>query len=203
VTRGTSDRAGLGEGLAGETEDEVDDATLVAAARLDQQQFGALYDRYVAPIYRYCYVRLGSREEAEDATSEVFLKALAGLHAYRGGNFAAWIHRIAHNAVVDRQRRRRSDVPLEVVEGAISDELPPSQEAIDRAEQQRLRQHISALPDDQRAAIDLRLAGWPDHRIAAALGKSVDAVKKLRFRAVRRLRRALLPSNELEGGPDE
>ncbi len=203
MTRGTSGKARLGDGLARETEDEIDDATLVAAARSDHQQFGALYDRYVAPIYRYCHVRLGSREEAEDATSEVFLKAFAGLHAYRGGNFAAWIHRIAHNSVVDRQRRRRSDVPLQVVEAAIRDELPPDQGAIDRAEQKRLRELVGALPSDQRTAIELRLAGWPDIRIAAALGKSADAVKKLRFRAVRRLRRALLPGNELEGGPNE
>ncbi|HEY5625439.1 MAG TPA: sigma-70 family RNA polymerase sigma factor [Dehalococcoidia bacterium] len=181
-----------------ETEAEVDEAILVAAARSDPEQFGALYDRYVTPIYRYCHVRLGNREEAEDATSEVFLRALAGLHAYRGGNFAAWIYRIAHNSVVDRQRRRRSHVPLEVVDATISDKRPPDQRAIELAEQQRLRQHVAALLDDQRAAIELRLAGWQDLRIAAALGKSVAAVKKLRFRAVRRLRKALLPGTDTE-----
>ena len=200
VTRG---RAGLVERPNTEAEVEVDEALLVAAARSDREQFGALYDRYVAPIYRYCHVRLGNREEAEDATSEVFLKALAGLHAYRGGNFAAWIYRIAHNSVVDRQRRRRPEVPLQLVEDTVSDELPPDQRAIAQAEQERLRQHIAALPDDQRAAIELRLAGWPDARTAAALRKSVAAVKKLRFRAVRRLRKALVVANQPKGGPNE
>lgn len=186
-----------------EVEVEVDDAALVAAARSDPKQFGALYDRYVAPIYRYCHVRLGNREEAEDATSEVFLKALAGIHAYRGGNFAAWIYRIAHNSVVDRQRRRRSCAPLDAAEATTSNDSHPDQEAIHRAEQERLRQHIASLPSDQRAAIELRLAGWPDTRTAVALGKSVAAVKKLRFRAVRRLRKALVLRNSPQGGPNE
>ncbi|MGI9149442.1 MAG: RNA polymerase sigma factor [Chloroflexota bacterium] len=62
-----------------------DDAVLVTAGRADPAAFGALYERYVRPIYRYCVHQLGSREVAEDATGEVFLRALAALDSYRGG----------------------------------------------------------------------------------------------------------------------
>ena len=82
-----------------------DDAALVAAARNDPRAFGALYECYLNPVYGYCYVRLGSREAAEDLTSEVFIKALAGLDCYRGGLFVAWLFRIARNVVIDAQRR--------------------------------------------------------------------------------------------------
>ncbi len=69
VMPGTGEHLQATRGPGRETGGEMDDATLVAAARSDRQQFSAIYDRYVTPIYRYCYVRLGSREEAEDATS--------------------------------------------------------------------------------------------------------------------------------------
>ncbi len=50
---------------------------------------------------------------AEDATGEVFLRALAGLDSYRGGVVAAWLFRIAHNVILD-VRRRRQNLPIEV-----------------------------------------------------------------------------------------
>ena len=175
---------------------EVDDAALVAAARADPQAFAALYERYLGPVYRYCYVRLGSREAAQDATSDVFLKAFAGLSGYRGGVFAAWIFRIAHNVVTDRYRRRRSTEPMEAAGDPLDRVLTPEEVALAHAEREALRRALAALPDEQRAAIELRLADWPDERTAVALGKTVAAVKKLRFRAVRRLRKVLAPSME-------
>lgn len=64
-----------------------DDAVLVAAARVQPEAFTFLYDRYATQVYRYCYLKLGEREAAEDALSEVFLKALTDLEQYRGGAF--------------------------------------------------------------------------------------------------------------------
>ncbi len=90
------------------------EATLVAQARRDPQAFAALYDRYFDAVYRYCYRRLGSREAAEDATSQVFLQALTALPRYReGGAFRSWLFTIAHNVVINRARARRPSEPLE------------------------------------------------------------------------------------------
>ncbi len=175
---------------------EADDAALVAAAREDPGAFAALYDRYLGPVYRYCYVRLGSREAAEDATSEVFLKAFAGLGGYRGGTFPAWIYRIAGNVIADRQRQRRPNSPIDAASDTVAAALTPEEAAVSGAERDELRSAVATLPQDQRAAIELRLAGWPDERTAATLGKTVAAVKKLRFRAVRRLRRLLVSVGE-------
>src|SRR5262245_27772316 len=78
-----------------------DDSTLVAAARANRQAFRPLYERHVDQIYRYCLLKLGSREAAEDATSEVFMRAVARLDTYKGGPFGGWLFRIAQNIVVD------------------------------------------------------------------------------------------------------
>lgn len=179
---------------------EVDDAALVAAARVNPQAFAALYERYLGPVYRYCYVRLGSRETAQDATSDVFLKAFAGLSGYRGGALAAWIFRIAHNVVIDLHRRRRPTEPMEAARDPLDPVLTPEEVAVAHAEREVLRRGVATLPDDQRAAIELRLAAWPDERTAVALGKTVAAVKKLRFRAVRRLRKALTATSRASKG---
>lgn len=79
--------------------DQESDAALVAVAQADPRAFSPLYHRYVRAIYRFCYVRLGNQQAAEDATSDIFLKALGNLNSFRGGTFPAWLFRIAHNVV--------------------------------------------------------------------------------------------------------
>src|SRR4051812_44637441 len=81
---------------------ELSDAVLVARSKVDPQTFALLYQRYVTAIYRYCYHRLGSAESAEDATSEIFLKALVALPRHRDNqSFRSWLFAIAHNVVTD------------------------------------------------------------------------------------------------------
>jgi DNA-directed RNA polymerase specialized sigma24 family protein len=103
--------------------EELDDATLVAEAKRDRQAFAPLYRRYVDRVYRYCDRVLGDRELAEDATSLVFTKALAGLPRCRDDAFRSWLFAIAHNVVVDIQRARVSTSPLteavEIADGAL------------------------------------------------------------------------------------
>jgi RNA polymerase sigma-70 factor (ECF subfamily) len=174
---------------------------LVAAARKDPRTFTALYTRYLDPVYRYCYVRLGSRDAAEDAASEVFLKALASLPSYRGGVFAGWLFRIAHNVVIDMQRqdKRKSSIPMDMAGEPIDPGQHPEELAIAGSERAALSAALRQLPDDQRAAVELQLAGWSGEQIAAALGRSPAAVRMLRVRALDRLRE-LLSEPEPRGG---
>jgi RNA polymerase sigma-70 factor, ECF subfamily len=173
----------------------ADDGPLIAAARTDPQAFARLYERYVGRIYRYCYVRLGSREPAEDATSEVFLRALHGLTGFRDGLFVAWLFRIAHNVVQNARRGR----PLHSLDLAV--DLPdagplPDRQAETRAERVAVRHALDRLPEHQRAVVELQLAGWRDEEIARALGKRVGAVRMLRYRALERLRHVLADPDE-------
>lgn len=168
-----------------------DDEELVAAALRDPARFTALYTRYLDPVYRYCYVRLGSHEAAEDATSEIFLKALAGLPGYRGGLFAAWLFRIAHNVVTDQYRRRRPSAPIDAAGDVPDPAGQPEDVVIAEGERATVRDAIGQLPDEQRHVIELQLAGWSGAQIAAAIGRSHGATRMLRLRAVQQLRSLL------------
>jgi RNA polymerase sigma-70 factor (ECF subfamily) len=173
----------------------AEDDLLVAAARANPREFTALYRRYVGPVHRYCALRLGSREAAEDAASEVFLKAMSGLSGFRGGVFAGWLFRIAHNVVVDYQRQGRRaftgtwpDPTPDLADAIVDTGQTPEELTIARSDADALYAALATLPDDQRATIELQLAGWSSEQIGAALGKSANAVRVLRYRAMQTLR---------------
>lgn len=171
--------------------DAGEDSALVAAARADPRAFAPLYARYVGPVYRYCYLRLGDRVAAEDATSDVFAKALAGLRGYRDGVFAAWLFRIAHNVVGDVYRRGRPTEQLDVVAQWPDAGPTPAEVALARDRLAALRAALATLPESYRRAVELQMAGWSVAESAAALGISAGALKLLRFRALKRLRALL------------
>lgn len=170
------------------------DGELARVAQADPRAFTALYERYVGPVYAYCLIRLDDREAAEDATSEVFVKALAGLGGYRNGVFAAWLFQIAHNVVVDAQRKRRPTA-LADAEALAAPGLSVEDAAVERITRADLLAALTQLSEEQRTVIEMQCAGWSGPRIAAALGKSLTAVRMLRFRAVERLRE-LIASGE-------
>ena len=169
------------------------DECLVAAARSDPLAFAPLYQRYLGPIYRFCYARLGDRQAAEDATSQVFLNAFANLHRFQGGVFAAWLYTIARNVVIDHHRKCR---PVEPLESA--DRLQTSSQTADGVEEHRtaLLAALEELPDEQRIVLELQAAGWSGDEIAVALGKSPSAIRVVRYRAVKQLKKLLNPERK-------
>src|SRR5262245_35993467 len=94
-------------------ETDVDEATLVAQAKVDRRTFAPLYHRYVDAVYRYCDRCLGNRQLAEDATSLIFTKALAALSTCRDESFRSWLFAIAHNVIADARRPQAAVRPLE------------------------------------------------------------------------------------------
>ena len=80
----------------------------------DQKAYGELYDTYVAGIYRFISFKVNSKEEAQDLTSEVFLKAWHYVLESRDiGSFSALLYRIARNLVIDFYRSRKHHVSLD------------------------------------------------------------------------------------------
>jgi RNA polymerase sigma-70 factor (ECF subfamily) len=168
--------------------EETSDETLVALARHDRQAFGLLYDRYVGPVYRYCYGRLGDREEAEDATSLIFSRALAALPTHRGDAFRSWRFAIAHNVVLNARRDASRHHPLAIVI-ELPDPGPRLDELAEAAERRRsVLGALALLPEEQRRVVELRMSGLTGPEVAAALGRSHDSVRTTQRRALARLR---------------
>lgn len=166
---------------------------LIEAAQKDPARFAELYENNFDCVYAFIARRVRDRNEAEDLTSEVFHKALAGLARFewRGLPFAAWLFKIASNAIIDRSKRVAKEQQTPDVLGLPADVNP--QEIEDEIEQRaRLFQLVDRLPVDQRRVIGMRFAEEKSIReIANALGRSEGAVKQLQFRALQNLRAQL------------
>ena len=167
-----------------------DDTELVARAQRDRQEFALLYRQYLPQVYRYCYRRLGSQEAAEDATSQIFAQAFAALPRFqdRGGTFRSWLFTIAHNVVADEGRRMRPAVSLDVAEEVATPAPAPDELVIRAEERQTVDSLLRQLPLPQRQVLELRMAGLTGVEIAAALGRSHGAIRKLQYRTLMRLR---------------
>lgn len=172
---------------------EADEQRLVEAAKHDPAQFSELYNRNFHAVYAYVARRAASREEAEDITSDVFHQALANLRRFewRGTPFAAWLMRIAANALADRWRRNSRETPLPP-----DDELSDS--SMDQVEQRAALYYlVASLPDDQRRVIVSRFIEQKSIReIANELKRTEGAIKQLQFRALEKLRAQVEGANE-------
>src|SRR5438132_13199828 len=87
----------------------------------DAEALGEIYRRYVRRVFGLCRYMLDSRESAEDATSEVFLKLQRSIESYDGSiPFPRWLLRVAGNQCIDalRRQRRGRRVIVEVEDGA-------------------------------------------------------------------------------------
>jgi RNA polymerase sigma-70 factor, ECF subfamily len=167
---------------------------LVEAAQKDPSRFGELYENNFERVYAYIARRVGNREEAQDLTAEVFHQALANLARYewRGLPFAAWLLRIASNAIADSWKSKARE------QGNPSSDEPLSHHIdIDDVEQRaKLFRLVTTLPDDQRRVIEMRFAQEKSIReIAKELGRTDGAVKQLQFRGLETLRDQLAASS--------
>lgn len=166
-------------------------AQTVERACANPAAFEPLYAEYFPRIYRYCLRRVSCPQEAEDLTSLVFTRALASLSTFRGSSFAAWLFRIAHNAVANHLRSRRPAIPLEGI-AEISESGDEMLERLMNAEEREaVARLIAALPEEQRELLALKVTGGLSAKeIGQVVGKSETAVRMAISRIVQHLRAA-------------
>ncbi len=163
---------------------------LIEAAQRDPACFAELYENNFERVYAFIARRVHDRDQAQDLTADVFHSALKNLPRFewRGAPFAAWLFRIAANAIADRGKRAAQ---LEAIERRAIDEPDPSSDA-DLAEVEhraRLFKLVDKLPDDQRRVITMRFAHQKSiAEIANDIGRSEGAIKQLQFRGLQSLR---------------
>ncbi len=162
----------------------MDEQLLIEAAQKDPTRFAELYEAHVDRVYAYIARRVQDRATAEDLTSEVFQSALANLGKFqwRGAPFAAWLYRMAANAIADRWQQSRREV-----KEVLPEDLPGGVEEIER--RAMLFQLVDHLPEDQRRVIIERFVEQKHiQEIAQEMDRSEGAIKQLQFRALETLR---------------
>jgi RNA polymerase sigma factor (sigma-70 family) len=194
-------------------EHSSDENQLIAKSkRGDVDSFNALVLRYQDYIYSIAYRIMGEADGAADVAQDTFLTAYRKLTSFRGGNFKAWLARIATNACYDelrKQKRRPQDYLEEMPGSEMYDEPPiaadapnPEQEA-QRADLNRaLQDCIGGLSTDQRMVLVLcDVQSMSYQEVADSLGAELGTVKSRLSRARLAMRRCLQAVQELL--PDE
>jgi RNA polymerase sigma-70 factor (ECF subfamily) len=161
----------------------------------DRSALEELYLIHFDRIYGYLHMTVGNRHDAEDLTTQTFLKMLEsiGRFQFRSAPFSAWLFRIAHNLAMDHFRASRriqleEDVPEPVGDAEVSAEVEAFH-AIGRAS---MLEMIEELSPEQRQVLTLKFVfDFSNVDVATILGKTEGAVKSLQHRALVALQKRL------------
>ena len=160
--------------------------------------FGRLYDEYQPKIYRFIYLKVGHREEAEDLCHQTFISAWENIGNYRfqGYLFSTWLYSIARNKVIDYYRARKQEVDINLLENVLQYE----DNIVDRTnfsfQQKAFFEELKKLTDEQQLVIKLKFLDDLDNsEIAQILNKSEGAIRVIQHRAINELKH-LLNENE-------
>jgi RNA polymerase sigma-70 factor (ECF subfamily) len=145
----------------------LSDNQLAARAMHDPDAFSSLFDRFFTPVYRFFFIRLRQREDAEDLTSETFERIYTKLDSFkeRGVPFSAWVFTIARNILNDHLRKRRlQTVSIDDVEGSDEPRKDFDLTAIDQALlMEKVWKVVHMLPERERQIWALKLSSDMKH----------------------------------------
>lgn len=157
--------------------------------------WGELYQELSPPVFRLCRRALPTREDAEDATTEIFLKVRVKLAQYDAKRpFRPWLFKLASNHCWDelRRRARRKEIGDPDSLDPESPDPGPLTQLLAEQRRQDVRTALGELNDRDRLALTMRYyAELSYEEIAEVLGVTSTVVGVLLLRARRRLRRAL------------
>ncbi len=172
-----------------------EDTLVQKAQRGDKEAFGMLYDSYVAKIYRFVYLKVSDKAEAEDITQQVFVRAWENVNTFtfQGFPFSSWLYRIAHNAVIDSYRTKKNVIAIELVSELDVSYVTDHTETLDT--KQEMARIVSALkklkPDEQSILVMRFIDELSNKEVAHALGKTEGSVRVIQHRALKQLKQYL------------
>ena len=161
----------------------------------DRSALEELYLIHFDRIYSYLHLSVGNRHDAEDLTTQTFLKMLEsiGRFRWRSAPFSAWLFRIAHNLAMDHFRARRRWQPEEDVPEQPGSEEPSAElEAMKSIGRQSMLELIEKLSPEQQQVLTLKFVfNFANAEVAKILDKSEGAIKSLQHRALASLQKRL------------
>ena len=166
----------------------------------DRSALEELYLIHFDRIYSYLHMTVGNRHDAEDLTTQTFLKMLESMKKFRWGSapFSAWLFRIAHNLAMDHFRASRRWQPEEEVpepEGA--EEYSAEEEAMHAIGRKSMLELIEGLSQEQQQVLTLKFVfSFSNAEAATILDKTEGAVKSLQHRALVSLQKQIAGDKE-------
>jgi RNA polymerase sigma-70 factor, ECF subfamily len=161
----------------------------------DRAALEELYLIHFDRIYSYLHMTVGNRHDAEDLTTQTFLRMLESIGKFRfqSAPFSAWLFRIAHNLSMDHFRAsRRVQHEEEVPEPIGTEQDSAEAEALHSIGRQSLLELIEDLSEEQQQVLTLKFVfTFSNGEVATILGKSEGAVKSLQHRALASLQKQI------------
>ncbi|HEY6542655.1 MAG TPA: sigma-70 family RNA polymerase sigma factor [Ktedonobacteraceae bacterium] len=155
------------------------------------QDFQTFYQENIGPIYRFVYSKVGNREEAEDLTSQIFIKAVRGMDTERGSqSMQKWLFQVARTTIADYWRNYYR-IPTSSLDELLDAgwEGPAEGEAsvASNLPGERVKRLLQALPETHREVLNCRfLLNLSIRDTAIRLGLTEANVKVIQFRALKR-----------------
>ena len=161
----------------------------------DREALEELYLIHFDRIYSYLHVTVGNRHDAEDLTTQTFLRMLESIGKFRwqSAPFSAWLFRIAHNLAIDHFRATKRWQPEEEVPEPPPDESTSAEAgALESIGRKSMLELIEELSPDQQQVLTLKFVfNFPNADAAIILGKNEGAIKSLQHRALVSLQKQL------------
>lgn len=169
---------------------------LESAIQGEASAFGLLYDKYQPSIFRFIFLKVSQREEAEDLTHQVFLSAWQNIETFQdqGLPLSSWLYKIARNKVIDYYRTKKQitsldDNPDENFGIVTESDL---EEIGNKMEVEDIYKALKQLPPDYQEIIIMRfIEGLSPKEISDITRRNRGAVRVLQFRALRQLKKIL------------
>jgi len=159
-----------------------------------KQSFTLIYDEHIAKIYRFVYLKVDSRETAEDLCSEVFTRVWKGfsdIEQKRIENPQAFIYQIARNVIADHYRSK-SKIKIVDIEEIVEDSDSIEEEVIISLEMDQIRKTLLKLNEDYQNYVIWRyLDELSTVEIAQIMGKSQQSVRVGIHRALQALKKEM------------
>ncbi len=188
-----------------EEETGPDDKELVfRAQRGDVPAFEELVERYHGKIYGLTYNMTSNREDAEDLTQEVFVKAFEALPRFKGkSSFYTWVYRIAVNKTINYRKKRNrkralsldqfdQDIKTDDVYHDLTSKGSPLRNISLSELQEKLNEALQHLSEKHRTVVVMHdMQGIPHEEIAKVVGASVGTVRSRLFYARRQMQTEL------------
>ena len=158
---------------------------------MNARDFQRFYQEQAVPVYRFVYSKVGNREDAEDLTSHIFLKAVSGINRERGPqSMQKWLFLVARSTVADYWRAHFRLPTHSLDELFETGWEGPSEEgpiAINDSSVERVQHILQALPERYRKVLICRfLLKLSLRDTAVSMGATVATIKTLQFRALKR-----------------